>query len=77
MKRHPEPRITDPRTHPRRFVSLAVAADYLETDQRTLRKWLEHGLIAFEDRGTHRRIAVSELVAFEQRTHRPARECSS
>lgn len=65
--RRREPRIVDPLTHPKRYVSLTVAADYLEVDLKTLRKYLEAGMLAYQDLVTHRKIAVSELVAFEQR----------
>lgn len=72
VARRPEPRIVDPATHPRRHVSLVVAAAYLEVDRKTLNKWLDAGMLSFEDRGSRRRIAVAELVDFEARQHRPA-----
>ena len=72
-QRAKEPRIVNPQTHPRRYVSLAVAADFLEVDRQTLNKWLTAGLLAYQDYGTRRKIAVSELVAFEQRQHRERR----
>lgn len=72
MIRQPEPRILDPATHPKRYVSLAVAADYLEVDRKTLGKYLEAGMLAFTVFGRRRKITVSELVAFEARQHRSA-----
>lgn len=70
--RRPEPRIVDPATHPRKLVSLVVAAAFLECDRRTLNKYIKLGMLAYEDRATRRKIAVAELVAFQQRQHRPA-----
>lgn len=65
--RRAELRITDPATHPRRYVSLQVAAEYLEVHPMTLRKYLTEGLIPFSWFGRRRRIEVVELAAFEQR----------
>lgn len=60
-------RITDPATHPKRYVSLQVAAEYLEVHPTTLRKYLREGLLDFSRFGSRRKIEVKELVAFEQR----------
>jgi hypothetical protein len=73
VDRKADQRILDPATHPRRWVSLVVAAAYLEVDRRTLRKYLAEGLIAYEQRLSRRRVAVTELVAFAQRSHHPRR----
>lgn len=70
--RRAEPRISNPENHPRRYVSLTVAAEYLEIDRKTLRKYLAAGLLAYEQRGSRVKLAVSELVAFERRQHRHA-----
>lgn len=67
--RRPEPRIVDPETHPRRYVSLVVAAEYLEVHRTTLGKWLDAGLLAFKQFGRRRKVEVSELTAFEARQH--------
>lgn len=67
MRRRVEPRIVDPTTHPRRYVSLRVAAAYLEVDPRTLNKYLDSGLLEFEWFDRRRKIAVAELVAYERR----------
>ncbi len=67
MPRRSEPSIVDPATHPRRYVSLRVAARYLEVDEKTLRKYLSCDLIAFSWFGQRRKIEVAELVAFEAR----------
>jgi excisionase family DNA binding protein len=55
-------RIVDPETHPRRSVSLAVAADYLGIDRRTLNKMIEERAITAERVFNRRRILVSELT---------------
>lgn len=67
MSARRESRIVDPATHPRRYVSLRVAAAWLEIDPRTLNKYLDSGLLEFEWFDRRRRIAVAELVAYERR----------
>lgn len=67
-----EQRITDPNAHPRKFVSLAVAADFLEVDRKTLNAWLNNGDLVFVQFGRRRKIAVRELVAYLQRQERRA-----
>lgn len=69
MTRRAEPRIIDPATHPRRYASIRVAAVYLEVDEKTLRKFMDTGLLAFMQFGERRKIAISELVDFERRQH--------
>ena len=71
--RRAEPRIVDPATHPRRYVSPTVAAAFLEVDRKTFRKYLDGGLIAYEQYPHRVKIAVAELVAFRERHRRPAR----
>jgi len=71
-RRAREPRITDPATHPRRYVSLVVAAAYLEVDRKTLNKYLDAGLLAYRQDGGRRKIAVAELVAYDARQQRRA-----
>lgn len=66
-RRHAEPWITDPATHARRYVTLRVAARYLEVDRRTLNKYLSEGLLEATRFGERRRVEVAELVAFEKR----------
>jgi excisionase family DNA binding protein len=76
VKRRPrgaETRITDPTTHPRRYVSLVVAAEYLEVDRKTLGVWLLNRKLAFVTFGKRRKIEVSELVAFERRQRTEAK----
>jgi excisionase family DNA binding protein len=51
-------------------VCLAVAAEYLEVDRKTLNKLLGAGLLPFLDLGRTRRIAVSDIIAFENRQRR-------
>lgn len=65
--RRAEPRITDPATHPRRYVSLVVAAAYLEMDRKTLLVYLADGKIEYVWSGKRRKIAVAEVLAFDER----------
>jgi hypothetical protein len=65
MSRRHEPRIVDPHTHPRRYVSLRVAATYLEVDARTLAKFLDAGTLPCRHVGSRRQIPVAALPAFE------------
>lgn len=67
VARKADKRITDPATHPRRYVSLVVAADYLEVDRKTLNTYLDAGLLPFTLFKSRRRILVTDLVAFEDR----------
>lgn len=53
--------------HPCRYVNLAVAAEYLELNERTLDKFLEAGLLVYSTHGRRRRIEVTELLAYEER----------
>lgn len=64
------PRLVDPATHPQRFVTLGVAAKYLEIDRRTLHKYLDEGLLACVRYNGRRRLEVAELAAFERRARR-------
>lgn len=68
--RRAEPRITNPFAHPTRLVSLTVAAAYLECHRATLHRWMRDELIPFSQRGLRRKVAVSDLVAFEARNIR-------
>lgn len=67
MGRLPDPRIVSLSTHPKRFVCLVVAAEYLEIDPRTLNEWIDEGRLMATPFGRRRKIAISELQAFEQR----------
>ena len=66
--RRKELRIVDPATHPRRQVSLIVAAEYLGIDRRTLHKLIDEGQIATVRIGCFQRVPIGELVG---RTHLP------
>jgi hypothetical protein len=66
-RRTREPRITNPDAHPRKFVSLAVAADFLEVDRKTLNTWLSNQDLSFTWFGRRRKIAVLELAAYLER----------
>ena len=70
MTRKREPRIVDPATHPRQYVSVAVAAAYLSVDRKTLGGWLDEGRLPYYAFGTRRRILVSDLVAYLQSLRR-------
>lgn len=65
--RRAEPRIFDAATHPRRWVSLIVAAEFLEVDRKTLGIYLADRRLEFQWFGRRRKIAVAELVAFLER----------
>lgn len=67
MSRHAEPRIVDVATHPKKTVSLRVAARYLEVDEKTLNKYLDSGLLGYVWRGQRRKIETTELAAYEAR----------
>lgn len=68
MPRRREPRIENIANHPRRYVSLRVAAAYLELDERIVRRLLEAGALSYSVTGTgRRRIEVRELAAYEER----------
>jgi excisionase family DNA binding protein len=64
--RRPEPRIDDPRTHPKRFVCLEVAATYLGISRRTLNALIDEGKITAKPFVHRRKIAITELVRFEE-----------
>lgn len=72
MGRRREPRIIDPHTHPRREVSLTVAAAYLGMDPRSVRARLDDGTIPAWRDGKIYRISVAALQAYhERRTELP------
>lgn len=60
--RRRELRIVDPTTHPRREVSLVVAAEYLEIHIRTLHKLIDAGHIRTVRKGCYQRVPITELV---------------
>lgn len=66
-RRRTDPRIIDPATHPRRYVSLTVAALYLEVHRTTLHKFLDERLLSYVQFGKWRKIELTELVAFAKR----------
>ncbi|MGE0450861.1 MAG: helix-turn-helix domain-containing protein [Vicinamibacterales bacterium] len=67
MSRRREPPIVDPATYPRRFVTQRTAAQWLEMDEKTLRKALDDGELGYTWFGQQRRIKVADLIAFESR----------
>jgi len=68
--RQKEPRITDPYTHPRRYVNLTVAAEYLNLGWRTVSALVDEGKIPASEfetpRGRCRKIRVADLLAYEE-----------
>lgn len=60
------PRLVDPATYPRRFVTLQAAAQYLEINRRTLTKYLDEGLLHSVRYNGRRRLEVTALAAFER-----------
>lgn len=74
MPRRREPRIENIANHPRRYVSVRVAAEYLERDERTVRGLMELGVLGYSlTGGGRRRIEVAELAAYEERCRVHAR----
>lgn len=71
VSRKPEPRIVDPDTHPRPFVSLTVAARFLDIDRRALIHFIAAGQIAAYAQGRMRKVRVADLVAFKSEQDRP------
>lgn len=65
--RQREPRIMNPSQHTRRYVSLVVAAEYLEVNRKTLNAYIEEGLLAAYQFGARRRVRAKDLVEFEER----------
>ena len=61
----PEPRIADPATHPKRYVCLLVAAEFLELDARTVRARIDDGAIDAVVNGKVYRVSVASLAAFK------------
>lgn len=60
------PRISDPASHPKSSVCLAVAAEFLGMDARTLRTRIDLGKIpAYRDEKVYR-INLSDLIAYQQ-----------
>lgn len=72
-RRRPDPRIVDPATHPKAYVSLRVAAFFLDDmDERTVRARIEEGQLPAIRDGRVYRIKVLDLVAYKQRRERLA-----
>jgi hypothetical protein len=65
-----EPALVDPLAHPRKTVSVKIAARYLEIDERTLRKLIGAKRIACTWRGRLCKLEVSEIAAYEERERR-------
>lgn len=66
VPRRPDLRITDPTSHPVRWVTFTVAAEFLEMDRRALLAYAEQGDIAWEWKGRRRKIQLDELVRFQE-----------
>lgn len=63
--RTPEPRIADPKAHPREWVCISVAAEFLGMPRRSLSLWVAEGQVRTEYRGRWRKIHINELVRFK------------
>jgi excisionase family DNA binding protein len=68
--RRAHPRIVDPATHPRSSVCLTVAAEFLGLDERSVRARIEDGRLPAERDGKVYRIALADLLVYEQRRRR-------
>ena len=66
MSRHPDPPLVDPATHPRRTVSLSVAAKFLGVHAETLRARIEAGLLPAYRDGKVYKIQVRALVRYQR-----------
>lgn len=64
--RTPDPRIIDPSRHPRRFVSLSVAAGFLGLNERTVRAKIECGELPARVDGRVYKIPICELVVLKR-----------
>lgn len=62
-----EPRIVDPRTHPRTHVGLRVAGAYLGLNERTVRARIDNGELPAIVDGRVYKIAVADLVLYDAR----------
>lgn len=69
-RRHREPPLTSPATDPRRYVSMVVAAAYLNITRKTLGEWLDEGRLPHFNFGSRRRLLVSDIAAFERKAQR-------
>ncbi len=65
-RRRPEPRVEDPATHPRKWVNLSRAAEFLNMDRRALNLYIADGSVRAEPWGRGRKkIHVDELARFK------------
>lgn len=65
VARRPEPRIVDPATHPKKWVNLTVAAEFLEMDRRALNLYIADGQAHAELKGRRLRMHVTEVARFK------------
>jgi hypothetical protein len=65
MPATPEPRITNLATHPKHWVSLTVAAEFLSMSYYSLHCAIEEGTLHVEWKGRRRKVHVDELRRFE------------
>lgn len=64
--RRTQPRITDPRTYPREWVCLRVAAEFLGVDERTVRARIEDGRLPAIRDGRVYQIALADLLQYDR-----------
>lgn len=69
--RRPEPRIVDLATHPRTHVSIRVAADFLDLDERTVRARIDAGHLRASQDGRRVRIPLESLAEYAKARHVP------
>lgn len=62
-----EPRIVNIATHPRPYVSLTVAAEFLALHEQTVRARIEDGRLPAHRDGLVWRIPLPALMAYHQR----------
>ena len=59
--------IVDLSTHPNAFVTVKAVAEHLAVTDKTVRKWIEAGVLPAYRFKTQWRIALTDAVAFVQR----------
>lgn len=74
--RQPDPRIVNPETHPYRWVTFTVAAEFLEMPRRALREYADEGKLSYEFKGKRPKIHIDELLRFQRWLQQRARMAS-
>jgi excisionase family DNA binding protein len=71
MARPREPRIRSLETHPRPYVSICVAAEYLQLHEQTVRARIDVGLLMAYRDGRTWRIPIAALQEYERARNVP------